>query len=44
MTIVKVMKRVQFANSTDPDMMAQNEPPNLRLHCLPSSVWIYNIK
>ena len=31
------MKIVEFANSVDPDEVAQNEPPYLVLHCLPSS-------
>ena len=26
-----------YANSVDPDEVAQNEPPHLYLHCLPSS-------
>ena len=30
------MKVVKFVNSIDPDEMAQNEPPHLDLHCLPS--------
>ena len=29
------MKKVQFANSVDPDEVALNELPHLNLHCLP---------
>ena len=30
--------KTEFANSIDPDEVAQNEPPHLSLHCLPSSL------
>ena len=29
----------EFANSEDPDEVAQHEPPYLDIHCLPSSHW-----
>ena len=32
------MKTVGFANSVDPNEVAQNEPPYLALNCVPSSV------
>ena len=38
------MKIVDFANSVDPDEVAHYEPPHLDLHCLPSSLRIYNSK
>ena len=28
----------EFANSVDLDEVAQNEPPHLDIHCLPSSI------
>ena len=28
----------EFANSVDLDEVAQNEPPHLDVHCLPSSL------
>ena len=28
----------EFANSVDLDEVAQNEPPHLDIHCLPSSL------
>ena len=28
----------EFANSVDLDKVAQNEPPHLDIHCLPSSL------
>ena len=31
-------KIAEFANSVDLDEVAQNEPPHLDLHCLPSSL------
>ena len=31
-------KIAEFANSLDLDEVAQNEPPHLDLHCLPSSL------
>ena len=31
-------KIAEFANSMDLDEVAQNEPPHLDLHCLPSSL------
>ena len=31
-------KRVEFANSIDPDEVTHNEPPHLDLNCLPSSL------
>ena len=37
------MKIVEFANSIDPDEVAQNEPPHLEFHCLHSTVYILNI-
>ena len=36
------MKKAKFANSVDPDEVAHNEPPHLDLHCLPSSLSIFN--
>ena len=30
------MKIAEFANSTDLDEVAHNEPPRLDIHCLPS--------
>ena len=32
------MKMAEFANSVDLDKVADNEPPYLHLHCLPSSL------
>ena len=34
------MKKAELANSVDLDKVAQNEPPHLDLHYLPSSLWI----
>ena len=36
------MKKVQFANSVDPDEVAHNEPPHLDLYCLLSILSILN--
>ena len=33
---VPKIKIVEFANSVDSDEVAQNEPPHMDLHCLPS--------
>ena len=32
------LKMVEFVNSVDLEEVAQNEPPHLDLHCLPSSL------
>ena len=37
------MKIAEFSNSVDPDEVAHNEPPHLNLHCLLSSLWIFNM-
>ena len=34
---VPEMKMTELANNVDLDEVAQNEPPHLDLHCLPSS-------
>ena len=36
-------KLAKFANSVDLDKVAHDEPPHLDLHCLPSSLWIFNV-
>ena len=33
----------EFANNVDLDEVAQNEPPHLDIHCLPSSLLILNM-
>ena len=33
----------EFENNVDLDEVAQNEPPHLDIHCLPSSIWILNM-
>ena len=33
----------EFENNVDLDEVAQNEPPHLDIHCLPSSLWILNM-
>ena len=38
-----VTKIAEFANSVDHDEVAHNEPPQLDLHCLPSSLTILNM-
>ena len=36
-------KIAEFANSVGLDEVAPNEPPHQDLHCLPSSLWIFNM-
>ena len=38
-SVVKLETKVdQFASNVDPDEVADNKPPHLDLHCLPSSL------
>ena len=41
---VQETKIAEFSNSVRLDEVAHNnEPPHLDLHCLPSSLWIFNM-
>ena len=37
------MKTAEFINGVDLDEVAHLEPPHLDLHCLPSSLCIFNM-
>ena len=37
------LKKVEFANSVDPDEVAHNEPPHQDVHCLLLSLKINNV-
>ena len=42
-TLCTETKLAEFENSIDPIEVAHNEPPQLDLHCLVSSLWILNL-